>query len=255
MSLIRMEEYAMPYGSFAQVINSYLALIPAGDYLLRFQWVYLGGSTDSCICLFGVAADALPSSQELDTPIVRYPVSLPKPIPEEAPSYDGEPSPGITFGRSYIRERTMLTATADRSLDAIHYFDGLGRPVQTVRKGFTPLGADLVDYMDYDSHGHLWREWLPTPFSGKNGAFINNLPQKAGGILLDSRPYQETHYDPAMPQNPNYVYAPGAAWAEHPMQMGCLVNTDEGVLACSRYQVAPNGRLLQSRPILPESCL
>lgn len=54
--------------------------------------------------------------------------------------------------QNYILSRTYTTADGSRYLDQVQYFDGLGRPVQTVQRGITPSTADLVS-LEYDAFG------------------------------------------------------------------------------------------------------
>ena len=53
------------------------------------------------------------------------------------------------------------------------YFDGLGRKVQTVQKGVTPSGNDLVSLVEYDGNNRVEREWLPVPIAGNDGKQVD----------------------------------------------------------------------------------
>ncbi|WP_394973695.1 DUF6443 domain-containing protein [uncultured Croceitalea sp.] len=48
-------------------------------------------------------------------------------------------------------------------IEAIQYFDGLGREQQTINIGQSPLGADMATPFQYDEYGRMVREWLPFP--------------------------------------------------------------------------------------------
>lgn len=54
------------------------------------------------------------------------------------------PIAGQVSTRNYIRTRTMLNETGSSYMDLIVYYDGLGRPFQTVFKGITPSNQNLV---------------------------------------------------------------------------------------------------------------
>ena len=43
-----------------------------------------------------------------------------------------------------VESSNASTLTTDQSIQTIQYFDGLGRPTQTVRRGFSPGKSDLV---------------------------------------------------------------------------------------------------------------
>jgi len=63
--------------------------------------------------------------------------------------------PAQSTNQNYILNRTYLTADGASYNDHILYFDGLGRTVQTVQKGITPTGKDLIDITEYDRFGRL----------------------------------------------------------------------------------------------------
>lgn len=65
----------------------------------------------------------------------------------------------------------------------IQYFDGLGRPIETVAVKASPTGKDIVALQTYDSYGRDDKSDLPLAYSTDNrGAFVsptnvtNNLP-------------------------------------------------------------------------------
>lgn len=158
------------------------------------------------------------------------------------PDYGSEPASGLTATRSYLISRQMLSADGTSKLETVSYTDGLGRPIQTVRRGFTPNGADLVDFTDYDWYGSAWRQWKPVPIAGRNGAFINNLPLKAGELCQDTRPYSEMDYAAFHPDKPIFTTAPGNAWKEHPAASFPMTNTRHiPVLNCTRYSISSSG--------------
>ena len=63
-------------------------------------------------------------------------------------------------------------ASDDNSITEIRFFDTAGRLRQTLRKGFSPDGSDLVDFIDFDSLGRKCTEFDPMPVGGNNGNFV-----------------------------------------------------------------------------------
>lgn len=61
--------------------------------------------------------------------------------------------------QNYIVKRVMLDKNGVSYIDKIDYFDGLGRPMQTVMKGISPSGKDIVTLQEYDALGRAWRSW------------------------------------------------------------------------------------------------
>ena len=56
--------------------------------------------------------------------------------------------------RNYVLSRTMLNGTGTSYLDKITYYDGLGRPFQTVQKAVSDdksLNKNLVTLQEYDA--------------------------------------------------------------------------------------------------------
>ncbi len=112
---------------------------------------------------------------------------------------------------NYVLTRTMRNADGMSYMDDIQYYDGLGRPVQLVRKGFTPQGNDLASQTDYDDAGRVWREWLPAPFpsgGGYKADFAANATTEHG----DGCPYAETTYEQSPLDRAVEQTGPGAHW-------------------------------------------
>lgn len=129
------------------------------------------------------------------------------------------------------------------------YFDGLGRPVQTVSKGISPAGKDLVAPVVYDAFGRPQYNYLPyvpktgnfsdgklktDPFNGQKVFY-----QDAGlnpGAAGESIFYSQTEYEASPLNRPLKTYAPGNSWAKNdpagvekggnrPVKQQYLVNT------------------------------
>ena len=57
----------------------------------------------------------------------------------------------VSGNQNYIYTQTYITSDKQKSLEQIVYYDGLGRPVETVDKGVTPDSKDLVSYRNMTS--------------------------------------------------------------------------------------------------------
>ena len=122
---------------------------------------------------------------------------------------------GQDSSQNYIRTRTYTNDTGTSYLDQITYYDGLGRPVQTVQKGFSPSGADLADYQEYDEVGRESKKWLPASVSGNNGSFVplNTLMTHASGSYPgETKPYAFPVYESSLLNRVLEQYGPGQAW-------------------------------------------
>jgi RHS repeat-associated protein len=99
------------------------------------------------------------------------------------------------------------------------YFDGLGRPFQTVSLGSSPLGNDVVLPIEYDNLGRIVKDFLPYTTSSREGiykadAIIEqyNFYQTTPNIAHDPSPYAEKVFEPSPLNRVLEQGAPGAAW-------------------------------------------
>ena len=59
-----------------------------------------------------------------------------------------------------IEDGRITAEGASQALATVVYYDGLGRPEQTARVGFTATGADLLSTVSYDEAGREYRQGL-----------------------------------------------------------------------------------------------
>jgi len=104
--------------------------------------------------------------------------------------------------------------TDANSLSTIQYFDGLGRPIETVQKVITPNGKDLVNFTEYDAVGREYKHWLSIT-SINTGAFVPQATFAANGSGLynsDVNPFAITEYEPSPLNRVTGQYGAGASW-------------------------------------------
>lgn len=113
----------------------------------------------------------------------------------------------------------------------IQYFDGLGRPLQTVQVKGSPGGMDLVQPAAYDQFGRAAVKYLPyaattddgsyktdalTPGAGLlnfyNPSGSTTLTQQSNGIVNTSYPYAVTGFEPSPLNRVVEQGAPGSDW-------------------------------------------
>jgi hypothetical protein len=122
----------------------------------------------------------------------------------------------------------------------------LGRPVQTVQKGFSPSGADLADYQEYDKVGRESKKWLPASVSGNNGSFVplNTLMTHASGSYPgETKPYALPVYESSPLNRVLEQYGPGQAWQNNSRSAKTVYLTnisDNDTLNCCMY-LKPSG--------------
>ncbi len=114
-----------------------------------------------------------------------------------------------SIARTYKRAVTSPSGNVQDATQNVSYFDGLGRPLQTVAahaspqvNGSTP--SDLVSHTEYDGFGRVWKTFLPAPAQGnggyQGGAASNSLNYyNNGGNVCNpnGRGFAETQYEPS----------------------------------------------------------
>lgn len=157
---------------------------------------------------------------------------------------------------NYIKTRTITDETdPNKYLDVIQYYDGLGRPIQTVQSGVTYTHNSLVTLQEYDIHGRAYTTWLPAIITGKYDNFTNTTSLKSSTIasnLNDPDPYSKTIYEASSLDRILEQYEPGANWYNSNSSNKINHSTNEviGNRSCICFKVNGNGlntSLIQSR--------
>ncbi|MCK0160135.1 DUF6443 domain-containing protein [Allomuricauda sp. F6463D] len=103
------------------------------------------------------------------------------------------------YSRTYQREKSSA-AQINRSSDvmeAIAYYDGLGRPMQQIAIKGSPVGKDIVTHIGYDAFGRSDKEWLPYKASnGATGTYRSSAES-------DTEAYYVANYASDMGSTPN----------------------------------------------------
>ncbi|WP_264530379.1 RHS repeat-associated core domain-containing protein [Flavobacterium sp. N502540] len=122
-----------------------------------------------------------------------------------------------------VKAANLSALTKDEMSQNVTYFDGLGRPIQTIAIGQGTGGKDIVTPMEYDGFGRQAIEYLP--YAVANGS--NNYPKidptaaiNAATVFYSTEKYDDTpnpFSQKAFEASPlNRVLkqaAPGAPWA------------------------------------------
>lgn len=135
---------------------------------------------------------------------------------------------------------TDSTRTVGEVKQNTQYFDGLGRPIQTVAKGITPLGKDMVTPVVYDEFGREVFKYLPyvqvtgttndgrfktDPFNAQASFYSNTTynPSLVGEQVY----YGKTSFENSPLNRPDTTFAPGNSWggSHVGVSMKFLVNT------------------------------
>ena len=139
------------------------------------------------------------------------------------------------FNQNYIITNTVLVPniieesliptyynTVAKIQQSITYFDGLGRPIQSVVTQGSPNKNDIVFPVEYDAFGREAKKYLPYVHDASNGWYKDDAVTQQGNfyrqanpmskIAVDAAPYALTVYE-ASPLNRIIKQgAPGAEW-------------------------------------------
>lgn len=202
--------------------------------------------------VFDSLDNAIPNNQEWITATVSIYAQT---TSYKAPAMTGVSYTSISSDQNYIISVTPLDATDQvdisssrvalhddaRGLVSIQYFDGLGRPVQTVQQGITPQKSDLVTLTEYDPVGRELRNWLPAVVSRNSGAYVDQTAFVSAASNTydgDSRAYNEIGYEPSPLNRITAQYGAGEAWQSHPVNID--YGTNDGSIAYYYVDTAAN---------------
>jgi RHS repeat-associated protein len=102
---------------------------------------------------------------------------------------------GQSFNQNFIRVRTPRTnittesqletqaATKESVETSIQYFDGLGKPIQTVQKQGSSSGMDIVQPAIYDPYGREAQKYLPYAATTSDGSYKTDAFTAGAGVL------------------------------------------------------------------------
>ena len=132
---------------------------------------------------------------------------------------------------------------------SITYYDGLGRPVQTVKQRAGGNGRDLLSLTEYDAYGNPYRQWLEVEGSGSDGKCLNasSLKNEVMTFYGDNYPYKETIYERSPEMKVEQEILPGQAWRNREKSIFHMrgLNTEEDAFYnCPMFIVDADGALV-----------
>ena len=175
--------------------------------------------------------------------LVGYSQGSPTDLPSSVYSNEQVVSP--TSAKNYIctftyREALVShpsTMVAGQASVDVAYFDGLGRPSQTVAVMGSPAGKDIVNWQTYDAYGRVSTQYVPYTKSttGNNGAYTvpatlvteqNTFLTGIYGSTDGSKGYGVTVYENSPLDRVMLQGAPGDTWqpTAHPVAMAYETN-------------------------------
>ena len=145
------------------------------------------------------------------------------------------------YSRTYLTPVTSENASAQQ-IQAIQYFDGLGRPKQSIAIKATPKGNDLVTPIVYDGFGREIDSYLPVSMASTNGAIQSLDPSGVINYyssprntttkdfdLTDTKPYSHKELENSPLDRVMQQYQVGNDWSNKPINFGYDANADAEV--------------------------
>ena len=171
---------------------------------------------------------------------------------------------------NYIFSRTMLTEDSKVYMDKIEYFDGLGRPKETIFDKASPSKQKIVTYQEYDDMGRVNRKWSSVPIKSWNSKLFDELSlsetspfmfnmyvsrifselssvkDASNTFYKDNKAYTETQYESSPLNRVLKQFGVGQAWqnADRAVKIEYMLNTTSGDLACTDFGVLFNDYFL-----------
>ena len=157
------------------------------------------------------------------------------------------PPSGISTNENYVFSRTYLDATSSsntstKQVQSVTYFDGLGRPKQSVAIESSPTGKDIVTPIVYDEFGRQRLEYLPTPQSGTTYGQIYQQTQQtnpntpipfpvadSGNFYQGEKIYSEKKLENSPLDRLQQQIQVGSAWSNKPVAFTYEANADSEV--------------------------
>lgn len=113
---------------------------------------------------------------------------------------------------------SVIVGDIEKVKQITQYFDGLGRPIETIVKKGSPLQNDIVSVNTYDEFGRETNAYLPySTITGSDGNFktdpFNTQYSYYISNFSDSFTYTKTLFERSPFNRPTNIYAPGKSWA------------------------------------------
>ncbi|GAA3594118.1 hypothetical protein GCM10022396_09130 [Flavivirga amylovorans] len=148
---------------------------------------------------------------------------------------------------------TQTALADDDRIETVQYFDGLGRPMQSVAVRGGGLSEDIITHIDYDPFGRQDKEYLPYAISSNGGLYRTGALVATTSFYNTTKyentlnPYSEKHLEASPLNRVLEQGAPGEDWAvnknsdsDHTIKFGYLTNADSDYVKC--YSVSfPTG--------------
>lgn len=195
--------------------------------------------------------NAVQAQTNAPTTLTQVPAPTGTVLPVPSGYWTGGQAPLVNF----VRERTALARITDTAIfdaagymdvkETTNFFDGLGRPLQTVNRQITPGNnpLDMVSMVTYDAFGREVNKYLPyvastknasdggikqDPFTDQQNFYQNSYPIEQPAYTGEQVYYSQTNFEASPLNRILKTMAPGNSWtgSGNGVSQQYLVNTD-----------------------------
>ena len=188
--------------------------------------LHSGPISNSCLlCLRNFSSDSVCFTISGKEAVMESPDAFPTDWTDAQPGSNGISS-------------TSYNGSPDLTQTTTRYFDGLGRPLATVKTAFGDTGNDVADHIDYDALGRPVRNWIDGISTGSGGVYVGASGIDYLSTYGDTCAYQLTVYEASPLARTTRTVGSGEQW--HASSLGKTaeyrVNTLDGPLSCFYFQ-------------------
>ena len=126
------------------------------------------------------------------------------------------PNQNFIYSKTYLSDSSLPNPNVQ---ETIQYFDGLGRPKQSIEIKASPSGKDLVTHIAYDQFGRQTDSWLPAPMNTNNGKIQSGADAAAINYYGDGFAYSRKNFENSPLDRLNSEVNAGTEWQGHPASM------------------------------------
>ncbi len=153
---------------------------------------------------------------------------------------------GQTSTKNYVQTTTARQAltgeisgnnNSSQVMKSVGYFDGLGRPIQSVTRWGTPGAKDIIAVTEYDEFGRQDKAYLPASTTSTNGAFhtggvteTETLYDNLFGGNNGDYAFSSSQYDNSPLSRVIAQKGPGEAWANKHVETEFGTNVEDEVI-------------------------
>lgn len=123
------------------------------------------------------------------------------------------PNQNFIYSKTYLSDSSLPNANVQES---IQYFDGLGRPKQSIEIKASPSGKDLVTHISYDQFGRPIDSWLPVPMNTANGNIQSGADAAAVSYYGDNFTFSRKNLENSPLDRVLSEVNAGSDWQGHP---------------------------------------